>query len=444
MLLFILKKEMKYGKGGRFLRYARTAAAVYPVAKSAYHYLKTANNSLREAQRSAVKRSHPRDFLVSGHKKRYVDAPPSPPPESRGASRRRNKGASYSQSAGKLRTSRKSRKPRGWQAGKGCTFTVEGGGIVTASNCLHIGHATGGKEYTLKAMWKSVIKLLVMKMNIRIREYTQLCTFVGCSPGDQFRFNYMDASDSPSINDNTYTLTALSSWDDIVNSFYVWTQGAVVNWIDINPISFEFLPAVATKFPFSSISCETLMLHYEIKSDLKIQNRTISTAENDQADDVDNVPVYGTSIGGKGTGTTSRFPNSSSPAQIVGSNATGLIRNTALDNGFQEPQSAYFWPKSQTQGKLHLDPGQIKTSVLSTRRSVGMKTLLKMFYNRTTAPMIVPFGQFRFFQIEKMIDVGGTAVNINVAFEINTRFSCYAKAPLNFTTSPQFIRVASP
>jgi len=408
----------------------------------AYLGIKKVNKGIRSAQRNAVPRVHPRDFKTPTRK--------TPPSMSKATPRtytrvttntNRGYGAFSSKSAGFLRTRRKSRKPKGWQAGRGVTATVESGGVLGAQDCVHIGHITGPKNRLIILAWESIIKLLMMKMNVRIRDFLAGVSEVGVSVGDVFQFNFK--INSTTAADTFVTSTVVSGWNwiDVITPFYNMFTAAP-SYIDIMPGSLNYIPVAASSLPRASLGLENLMLHYNIKSSLKVQNRSINSAGNDQEDDVDNVPLYGKSIGGSGTGTQARFPNSTSPANIVGGIDTAVISNVSLDDDMKEPLSGYFWPKSQTEGKIHLDPGNIKTSVLTTKRNISLKMLYKIFDNPSSGSfaLIAPFGKFRFFQLEKMIDTG-TAINLLVAYEVNNNYNCYATTKYNWTTAPVYLKI---
>jgi len=351
-------------------------------------------------------------------------------------------GAQTSKSAGKLRTRRKPRKPKGWQAGKGLTQTWESGGSIGARNCLYVGHITGPKDRLYEQAFKSILKLLLIKMNIRIRDFAAPLSEVGFVTGDDFQFRYASTSQTTGVTVINYTVAGGETFNAIANGMYVeWLDA---NFTDIVPKSFGFIPGTSAGHPVASIALEELMLHFDIKSSLKIQNRSVNITSEPgveyEADTVDNVPLYGKSIGGTGTGVLARFPNATVPANVVGQADNGLITQVTLDEDQEEPLSGYFFPKSTQQGKIHLDPGQIKTSVITTKRNISLKYLFRLFSTSTYNQPLTSFGKYRFFQIEKMIDTG-VDINMSVAYEINTSMSCFATTKYNWTTAPIYSKI---
>jgi len=406
---------------------------------SVYRTGKQINAALRGAQRSATPRMHPRDFKIGSRAPGKYPAslgPMSVRKRVRMTTKtKRGFGAINSRSAGFLKTRRKKRKPKGYQAGRGITCTLESGGPLSADEMLYVGHITGPKSEITKIAWQCILKLLLQKMTIRLLNLSRLVSSDGFVAGDLFRFSWTANPTTTAVTVRTMTLGGGEVYSDIVDNMIqtFWTADAA----DIMPQKFEYIPAAASKIYARSIGLQDLMLHYQIKSSLKIQNRTLNSAGNDESDDVDNVPIYGKSIGGTGTYCQSVFPNSITPANIIGEFESGIIRNIALDDNALEPLSSYFWPKSKQEGKIKLDPGELKTSVLNTNRNISLKVLYKMFSTplSSTQPAC-SFGHFRFFQLEKMIDT--SALPVIVGYEVNTNYNCYATTKYNWTTAPVF------
>jgi len=351
------------------------------------------------------------------------------------------RGAPHSTSAGKLGVRRKSRKPKGWQSGKGVTMTLEQGGTASQSDIVYVGHITGPRVQVMYQAVGSMLKLLLTKMNIRVRELSAQMNEVKIFPGDVFSILYASDPSTTTINAFTFTVGATSTFDDCINSFVAAFAGTnLVSW---SPRTFEYVPASSVSPQYASIAIESLMFHFNIKSSLKIQNRSVGETGDEQSDEVDNVPLYGKSIGGSGTGVIAKFPQTTtSPANVVGDVTSGVIRNINIDNNSKEPLSGYFFPKSSQEGKIHLDPGHIKTSTLTTRRNISLQYLVKLYYAASAVQAIVPFGKYRFFQVEKIMDAGGS-VNLTVAFEHNLFMTCFATTKYNYTTAPVYKKIAA-
>lgn len=437
----ILKKNMGYGtkrkadwkpSAKHFVRLFddtyKTPDGFYNTTKLASH-VRSAGKTARQLFRGS--KSTPKRGAT-------ISSTPTPRSQTMATTRmRRGKGAYNSNSKGFLKTVRKSRKPKGYQAGKGITATYETGNVLGNQDIVYIGHITGPTNQILLIAMQSMVKLLLTKMNIRINNLFDLMSSVKFAVGDIFRVTYHINSTTSATTNFQVIIAVPTSFAGLSLDLKNLLQGITsIDWV---PRSFEYIP-IGSQLQAASISLEALMFHYDIKSTLKIQNRSINTAGNDEADEVDNVPLYGKSIGGKGTGVVARYPNSTSPANVVGDITSGLISNVSLDDNAKEPLSGYFFPKSSQQGKVHLDPGALKTSVLTTKRSIGLKYLLRMNYQISGTQSITPFGSYRFFQLEKMIDTG-VVINLLVAYEHNLAISCFATTKYNYTTAPIYAKV---
>lgn len=354
----------------------------------------------------------------------------------------RRMGASGSKSAGFLKMRRQKAKKRlkGASAFKGIHGTFEHGAVLTALDCLYAGHATAPRDVIMSIVFQSMLKQLMKIMGCRIENMTDDMTaapyFFGA--GDAFSLRYYTDAQTTTLSSNTFTIGAGATFksvaDGLANQIF---SGVIYN--QIQPVDLRYQTASAEYQP-ARLDLRYTYFSIYMKSSMKIQNRTINATGNDEADDVDNVPLYGKSIGGNGTGCQMLFSNTAAtPAQIVCDLANGTIDRTTLGNNLKEPLSGVFFPKSTKQGKIKLDPGEIKTHVLTFRKNITLQTLFRLFWRTGAVPVIVPFGNFAFFQLEKMID-SGSALNITVAYETNLEYNCVCVPKYNFATSPQYAK----
>jgi len=370
----------------------------------------------------------------------------------RAARSTRKVGASNSRSAGFFRTRRKSRKPTGFIAAQGVTGTYETGGILTGNDCVILGHATCPTNLVMGMVWRAILKKLLQKMGIRMYKVNDTCVastlptgnIPGINVGDVFCFQYYQDDNINALVETNYTIVLASTYDDIVAT---WLGLINTNSQNLTPVALRYFP-LNSKFAPVLLSLEFGNIKLSIKSSLKIQNRSINTTGEDQADNVDNVPIYGKIVGGFGTGTQMLFPNLSSvPGQMVASGITGVISKTVIDNDLREPLSSFFYPKSKTEGKVHLDPGVIKTSLLTHSSGISLKSCFKkMCGTVTNQQSINPIGKYRFFAMEKMLDtfrVGDAlpTAPILVAYEHNYNISVQFNPRHVWTTQPVYAKI---
>lgn len=189
------------------------------------------------------------------------------------------------------------------------------------------------------------------------------------------------------------------------------------------------------------------------KSALKLQNRTINATGNIEDSDVDNVPLYGKSYSGNGN--FAYYKNTIGSVNVVVPNtfdtenvfrnppvATAkyplLARYNPFGDVLQEPLTKLQFSRVDAVGKAHLDPGQIKTSVLTDRRDMTLNKFLQRSFGMQNDLQINTYmGKFRFFILEKMIQaVTTTEVNgITIAVEVDTKYGCVVTAPQKAVTN---------
>lgn len=177
------------------------------------------------------------------------------------------------------------------------------------------------------------------------------------------------------------------------------------------------------------------MLHFTSKAALKVQNRTIEATGDNEADDVNNVPLTGKTYEGTGGGTThiaSRIP------LAIESNygVAFLSDKTAVSSSSgpwpMEPPKPAEVMNCKKSGKIRLDPGKIKTSVLTTKETMSLD---RFFYytsneglNPATQKPYTNLGKWRALGFERMIakTPGATLPDtLSLSFEQQLSIECY-------------------
>jgi hypothetical protein len=203
------------------------------------------------------------------------------------------------------------------------------------------------------------------------------------------------------------------------------------------------------------VSMVGLRVNVFVKSHLRVQNRTVNDA-GDSMDSVDNVPIEGRSFDFAGNGTTYR----DYPANLSTQNPTlqcdpikGVMYQPVAGSTnslyVDIPKASQFVGCKKVMGN-HLDPGQIKTSVLYDKLSIGLPMLYSKIYNNgltvagtLSAPRKVWLGKSRIFAWEKMIDavVVGPAGEraFNIAFEHNIEVGAMTTFKKQMQTAPRTV-----
>jgi len=371
----------------------------------------------------------------------YVGTPSGP------QQRARRRGAATSKSMGFLYTKSKAR-PKKRKVSKkklvtraqitryGTYKTVENGDVLTSTHVRYIGHTTHPADQIWNQISKALVKRIAISVGMEVNDFEK--TIVASAIGDQWQIRYRTSWDATAtLSSHTFISTAVYSLGDVAFDFVTWL---IANWNNqYNIDGMTFIPTTGSKYPLKIINLKQALVHVDIKSTLKIQNRTVN-AEGDDSNDVDNAPLYGRGYYGNGNGTQYN-DNTVGTVPFVGDKDTGVIsKDAGASVSLREPPFANMFVSCKQQGKIHLDPGQIKTSVLTYKKTTLLNSLMRqtVMNNSTIGRLYTTSGQFRFFGLEKMIDATSDPLSIIVAYEHNYLIGL-AIQPLNNTiTSSEF------
>lgn len=384
---------------------------------------------------------------------RAISAPPTPMvARKRDGSvkytRRRNIGASNSKSAGFFKKGTSRRVPETVFATKGIVLSYERGGQVvstgigaTAEQVNYVGHSTMPYVQVRVNMWRAFVKFFAEKCGYTITSMNDVALKdSSATAGITWVIQYRKAPGAPILTQQV-SLSNVGTWEQLATGFrnsFVDSTNYVFERLEcFNNINGVF---IGTNY-FDLTKCK---LHMYCKSTLKIQNRTINTSGNIESDDVDNVPLYGKSYEGTGNGAFF-LKNADSTQPFIADANSGLILPgpiLTLGNFYElnEPPNFKQFQYVKKHGKAHLDPGQIKTSVLVHTANFTWSRILNeinQFYNNPGTGIEFPqknrisIGKFRFFAMEKMIQSIETSdVNkINMAYEHDYKLGCYVTCP---------------
>lgn len=372
---------------------------------------------------------------------------------------RRNYGAAHSKSGGFIKGGRrvKYRTTKQVSNNLGTVEVIEKGGVIdagisssSAGNTVAVGHCNMPTQLAHKVFWRAIVKKLLISMKMDVSDFEavlqQLYT------GDRFRVTYRVSADS-AVGSTDYTLLGTSGGvttdtPESVSSAFLSLFSASADLQDLEFTQFEYIPfssltVIKVNMAGCIIDLRNATFTFFAKSSLKVQNRSVSSTNTDD-NAVDNVPLYGKTYGGRGSGTSSITRDSAYSVASYGfwcDDTTGTLAKVPTEKWFQEvPQPNHFRHVSYS-GKIHLDPGHIKTSVLDGKVTISLNKVYKLLFNQpsgsTRAHEKAVLGKFRFMMLEKMINsVGGTAANsIKLAFENNIRAGGYITTKRSYGTA---------
>lgn len=310
-------------------------------------------------------------------------------------------------------------------------------GIEKAQSIM-IGHSLFHANQLRNDIAVALTKMVFTKMQHQIRDFADV---IVTNTGITMKLTWIRYVGDSSGASSSANFTATSTYNDVVawfrNNFTQLENG----WPDI-----MYDQLIVTSQDQGAVKGTDLLklnlakckFDVYVKSSLKIQNRTVSSSGNDEEDDVDNVPLYGKSYSGNGN--WALFGNlAGGQVMCTGSNLSAsppyVVKNWTVSQSGVEPVSKAFTTKVKLVGKAHLDPGNIKTSVLTLQKKFGLTTLLKQLIKSDTGvengQERLRLGKYQFIILEKMIQsVATTDVNaIQLAYEVDHKVGIQCSCP---------------
>lgn len=345
------------------------------------------------------------------------------------------------QSGGKFPT-RKKRNTFAKYTKRGIVATKEVGTVVTGSvnsYPIYAGHVTHGDlEFMTKNFFRCLVRNLFNKAGIQITSLDSESVGSGLSINVLYQQDDADGGDSlltqttAGFNYNQIANNLASLWDGVLDTL------AGQRTIFITSVQLVDNTVPATPYVLASQNYRDAYVTVHVKSDMKLQNRTLAVGTDDDINSTENVsnqPLYGKSYTGTGTGVIST-------SQIAGANdAKSLICNDygaitfapgGGSVGLQEPPLPTQFTPRPKYAKASLEPGHVKTSTLTATWRSKQTDFWKMFTLPALATQELPnnrYGKFRIFALEKMLSVSATDTNPSLGMEINCRMGLIITFP---------------
>lgn len=327
---------------------------------------------------------------------------------------------------------------------KGVVVTREHSGEYTvgadSTETVYIGHATCPNEVLAKTMFKALLKNLFLKAGFEVKSLVTGQT--GLAAGDIVNITYKNNYDSSAYLNYTYTVIGTDTIDLIATFFY---QSFFVNvgYSDqAQLISIYYQPAAGNVLrpKFTQIHLKNAKVKFHCKSVMVIQNRTQAVTGNDGTEFVDSQPLRGVSYFGYGSGTQA-FTNTNSQEELVATDTNGVIlRDAGFANGLQEPPDRSNFTNVRKSGVENLDPGVVKTSVLTYEKYFSVNSVMKAISGALNVNNTYHrVGKFKFFAFEKMLNID-LSPRIRIAFEHNLQVGCTFYGGSDKYTEEEFIK----
>jgi len=299
---------------------------------------------------------------------------------------------------------------------------------------LFFGHSTFNKKSLVKTASYALTKMIATKLGKAYNQGLDPVSNLGHRITISYRNTFTGDNEATALS-ATFS-GATITWDAMAAQFQTWlnlaTAGAETLW---SKLVYEerTTAAVASDYVnLLTLDLTTCRFSFHSKSALKVQNRTRGASI--ESDAVDNVPIYGKSYEGYGN----YFSYFQDKVSDQGENFAPCTDNDACSfgagtsfkpadslNTLREPPPGCMFHNVQKTGNAHLDPGMIKTSLLTSAKSCTLKQL-QSYLNKdriSNGSQLVTIGKYRFFLLEKMVQAeASTQENrLRVAVEIDIK-----------------------
>lgn len=356
--------------------------------------------------------------------------------------KRRRFGAASSKSMGKLKKGRKLYTGTDYFSRKGIVVQRENMGVYTTTaaekaQSMLIGHSCFSFEQFRWDMAFAMAKMIAQKCSVQIQTVSDTLPFGFAGYTWQLVFYYRPTVGASESNvSNVFTST--NTWQDVIN----WIRSVIATVSDTAGNNDPMLTRIKANNLLQPAGNATTIFECDltrariqcyVKSNLKLQNRTVSVAGNVEEDDVDNVPVYGKMYSGSG--------NYFIHQDIVYSVSNGSVSDGPLalykfqvGSPLQEPQALSFIKKANKIAKVHMDPGHIKTNVIIFRKTYSLNYLINGLSNPSglsNTRNMVNLGKFSFIHVEKLLQAVATtdANAMTLAYELDHTTGIICTAP---------------
>lgn len=386
-----------------------------------------------------------------GYGKAYAEAPPLKigAEWSDVSGRTSITGGGSTKSAGFISTKLRARRPRADKFNiYGVTEVLEVGGIInggvasaTAGNTIAVGHASVPPNKMHQMMWRAIVKKLFVRAGV-----ADLSNFASTIPGGAsggtffIIVSYQNNADSNIITHTINVLPGVSTYEALANELELHFRSNYSPDFIFSRIELQYNGVGAIALNPTFLNLKSCMVHMTAKSSLKVQNQTVETTGDE--DSVNNVPLHGKAYYGKGNGTEAftRDPVvGASGVTFRADNFNGAIARVPTERWYQEVVPASHFNGVKSFGKVVLEPGHIKTSVLKFYQTIPLNIIYRKLFGANaiyTHPKSF-LGEYRFMLLEKMIQATNPSEGnaIKVSYETNLRVGCFVTMRNDTTTA---------
>lgn len=320
----------------------------------------------------------------------------------------------------------------------------------------YIGHTSMPLKQTALQVWRAIVKAIMIRNQIFMQDFSQTLVSFGMAAGDAFTVAYYASGESILVTTFTYTVLATSTFEDVAMNL----SDLFASIGDVEEIRLHAMSFIPTSGKRINLDLHNASIVHHVKSALKVQNRTVTTVGENEADDVDNCPLNGKAYHIKGNnlllksnrrllsgiGTTADlrrnevilYGGSVGVGANIANDGIAYGQTNAANSQFAKPAEVphpYEVEGCYKYAKVRINPGAIQTSILEQRYELNLQYLLKLLYTGgDDRKYIKRAGLCRVFALDKAI-VDSTS-DVKIAAEVQCDMWTMLKTKQSLYTAP--------
>lgn len=214
----------------------------------------------------------------------------------------------------------------------------------------------------------------------------------------------------------------------------IWSSSSALNLFKLKYLrcyKLDFAPVGENFRLCGQLEFEAETVHVQVKSDMKIQNRSLSASGSSSTDTVNNNPLVGYVYNFK-TGTPHIRQKGAFLLETTGGlTAVSLVRAAQLPNSFKEPPIPGVFYGCESASKVRLEPGEIKKGTVMYTSKINCLKFIKnlgfaynTYANNASYKAYHVLGKCQLFALEDVINVNALE-KIQCAYEVNREIAMY-------------------
>lgn len=316
-------------------------------------------------------------------------------------------------------------------------LSVEKSGTQTPSVSAVVGHSTISRTYGVRAMFGALLRFILYRIGVKASSPSNNITPMVTGTVIGIEFQYAAATNDGFSITVTAPITFTALLDAFINAWNT-KYDSISAGLAPYDIRFRNIYISGTNTNPVMLDLVNAKINLWCSSRFKMQNRSLNTPGDDDADDVDNVPINCLSYQGFGTGLDSRY-------DFLGlgfcANQDCIIQTSDPPLAGDAPLPALLQGVKKA-GFHRLQPGNIKTDVLKHKVLMSLDNFTRYFLGpRGNGNLRLPIGKFSFIHYEKTMEANNASpVAMNIAFENQLYINAKILATNRDIPIPEFFR----